>query len=55
VWLDQESDRVRAEKLIADYETPSDTKETERCGFCGEENPPNFQLCWHCGRTLPSH
>ncbi|AKH68290.1 protein of unknown function (DUF2007) [Spongiibacter sp. IMCC21906] len=24
-----------------------------QCSACGEDNAPAFELCWHCGATLP--
>jgi hypothetical protein len=25
-----------------------------RCGSCGEENPPNFDVCWNCEKARPT-
>lgn len=52
IWLEDERDKSLAERIISKYEsTPSDT-EWVFCRQCGERNPANFELCWHCGKDF---
>ena len=51
IWLADERDLGLAKKLLSVYERPTDTTEAV-CGKCGESNPANFSLCWHCGESL---
>ncbi|MDA8420506.1 MAG: DUF2007 domain-containing protein [Pseudomonadota bacterium] len=49
LWLEDERDATLALRILADYEHPLPGR---RCGFCGEDNPGTFEICWHCGLTL---
>lgn len=52
IWLEDERDKSLAEAVINKYEaTPSET-EWIYCRKCGERNPANFELCWHCGKDF---
>lgn len=52
VWVINDFDLERALAVAQNYDTtPVDTG-VVFCRKCGEENPGNFQLCWHCGSGL---
>ena len=54
IWVMNDSDVERGKLVINHYESsPIDTG-IVFCTACGEENPRNFQLCWHCGAGLES-
>jgi hypothetical protein len=52
VWIERESDRERAEILLARLGEEAARGGTTRCAACGEDSPANFDLCWNCGRSL---
>jgi hypothetical protein len=52
VWLERESDRERAQILLARLTEEAARGGTARCASCGEDSPANFDLCWNCGRSL---
>jgi hypothetical protein len=52
VWLENSSDRPRAERELAAMQSERARTGSVRCSDCGEENPANFELCWKCGRSL---
>ena len=54
IWLEDERDKLLAESILSKYETTSAETEWHYCRKCGERNPANFELCWHCGRDLDS-
>ena len=52
VWLVDEEWRPRAEKLLAEMETP-DPQSTPKdwiCNHCQENNDAGFDICWQCGK-----
>jgi hypothetical protein len=52
VWIEEERDIVLARRVIEAYEkTPASVGAT-RCPACGEDNPRDFAICWHCQRPL---
>lgn len=52
VWLERDSDRERAQILLARIEEEARKGGDVRCAACGEVSPANFDLCWNCGRAL---
>jgi len=52
LWLDDEADRVRAERVLRDHDMASNRRGVVFCRACHEENPATFELCWNCGTTL---
>jgi hypothetical protein len=52
VWLEHARDRPRAEAALAALTTERAQTGTVFCKACKEENPSNFELCWHCGGNL---
>ncbi len=52
VWLEEAVDEPRARALLDEYRREA-TGSPRRCPLCGEENPPAFDLCWSCGKSLP--
>ncbi len=52
LWLDDEADYERAQRLVKEFEEAPRITGTMRCGGCGEDNPGNFQVCWSCGASL---
>jgi hypothetical protein len=53
IWVMRDDDETRARAIIAVYEERPPVKGTRHCPACGEENPANFETCWHCGQSLP--
>jgi len=50
LWVADEDVRA-ARRAIAHFEAPPGADGPPwRCPDCGEELPPQFGLCWHCGR-----
>ena len=52
VWLANERDRPRAEAVLAALARERGQSGSVFCRACHEENPANFELCWHCGASL---
>ena len=52
IWLQDKNDIKRARVIIHEYEITPATMEWIFCRQCGERNPANFELCWHCGNDL---
>jgi Putative prokaryotic signal transducing protein len=52
VWLINEGDLERGRAVVSKYESSPIETGVVLCLACGEENPRNFQLCWHCGAGL---
>jgi len=52
VWLERARDRPRAEAVLAALQVDRRKTGNVRCRHCGEDNPANFELCWHCGADL---
>lgn len=52
IWLYDEGDLEAARDIISQFEHRPAPQGTLRCPTCGEENPDNFETCWHCGTTL---
>ncbi|MHB8345848.1 MAG: putative signal transducing protein [Acidiferrobacterales bacterium] len=51
IWLEDESDAVRAQQILADYERPPSPAD-QCCQSCGEANPGAFEICWCCGKPF---
>lgn len=52
VWIIRDQDFERGRAVISTYEQTPHVTDTISCPECGEENPFNFQLCWHCSSGL---
>ena len=52
VWLINNSDIEGGQAVVRDYENTPVASGVVFCRACAEENPRNFQLCWHCGAGL---
>ena len=52
VWVINDHDQERAKKVAHHYDQSPIETAVVFCPACGEENPRNFQLCWHCGAGL---
>ena len=52
IWIEREDDMERARRVITDYESRSVPNTYIDCPRCGEQNPENFETCWHCGIPL---
>ncbi len=53
IWLEDENDTPRAAAVLK--EIAADRLRSGHsvfCRSCSEENPANFELCWHCGAGL---
>ena len=54
VWIMKDGDLERGKIVVSNYENSPVESGVVFCRTCGEENPRNFQLCWHCGAGLES-
>jgi hypothetical protein len=52
VWIINAPDFARANDMIADFECAPIESGSIFCRTCQEENPANFELCWHCGARM---
>ena len=52
VWVINDSDFERGRAVATNYDNTPVEAGILICRGCGEENPRNFQLCWHCGAGL---
>jgi hypothetical protein len=52
VWIVDERDAERARELVRQFERPAPPSAETFCPRCGERNPGNFQVCWHCGAEI---
>ena len=52
IWIQDEQDLIRARTIVTEYETAPLTTDWRCCRYCGERNPANFELCWHCGKEF---
>ncbi len=53
LWVREEAEYHRARALVLGFERAvDDTAPPRPCRNCGEESPPTFDICWHCGRSL---
>ena len=52
IWLEDERDKLLAEKIITKYEAMAPNTEWIYCRGCGERNPANFEICWQCGKDF---
>lgn len=52
VWIIRDLDYERGRAVITSYEHTPPVTGAIVCPQCGEENPYNFQLCWHCESGL---
>lgn len=54
IWLVHEHDLGRARMVVYSFERRAEVIDHITCPACGEENPANFETCWHCGANLDS-
>lgn len=52
VWVIRDEDYERGRTIVQSYEKTPPELGTVVCPTCGEVNPRNFQLCWHCEAGL---
>jgi len=52
VWVENDNDLERGKAVVNHYEDSPVEAGIMFCRACAEENPRNFQLCWHCGAVL---
>ncbi|MEE8387931.1 MAG: DUF2007 domain-containing protein [Acidiferrobacterales bacterium] len=52
IWVERKNDMERARRIIEEYESRSFSTGYVDCPRCGEQNPENFETCWHCGVPL---
>lgn len=52
VWVTDPEDAPHARRIIEAQLRAAPNPGVVFCRQCGEENPGNFQLCWHCGAGL---
>lgn len=51
VWVAEEAALARAQAIMHKYQSTSNIAH-KLCPECGEDNPGNFELCWHCAQPL---
>ena len=54
VWVINDGDFERGRAVASKYDSSPIETGIVVCASCGEQNPRNFQLCWHCGAGLES-
>ncbi|MBK8325418.1 MAG: DUF2007 domain-containing protein [Betaproteobacteria bacterium] len=52
IWLEDPRDEARARESLEAFRREA-SGPGRPCLACGEENPPAFELCWACGKSLP--
>jgi hypothetical protein len=52
LWLEDARDDERARRALEEFRAQG-SGPARRCPACGEDNPPAFELCWACGKSLP--
>jgi len=52
IWIERTGDMERARRVITEYESRSESTSDIECPRCGEQNPGNFETCWHCSIPL---
>ena len=52
IWLDDARDVERAQTIVRDYQHARPRSGARRCSVCGEDSPPEFELCWRCGKEF---
>ncbi|TGD76008.1 DUF2007 domain-containing protein [Mangrovimicrobium sediminis] len=52
LWVREDVQYPRALELLDAYRRQQDSPALEqwRCVHCMEDNPGNFEFCWHCGK-----
>jgi hypothetical protein len=53
-----EAEVERARGIVAEYEkarTSTLHSADQLCGFCGEQSPGNFEVCWKCRQPFAEH
>jgi putative signal transducing protein len=55
LWVLVDADAARAENVIRDAlrPQPGTGAAAWRCAGCGEQNEPQFGVCWSCGAAAP--
>ena len=53
LWICEARDIERARVVITEFENRPVVSGKINCRRCEEENPSNFEICWHCGQQLP--
>jgi hypothetical protein len=48
IWIARDRDLLRATEILREYEGTAPDGISVNCARCGEESPPNFQICWNC-------
>jgi hypothetical protein len=52
VWIINDHELEQGKRVVSDYENSPVETGVVICSACAEENPRNFDLCWHCGAGL---
>jgi hypothetical protein len=52
IWIERDHELARARQVVSEFEDRVDNDEYVECPRCGEQNPENFETCWHCGVPL---
>jgi hypothetical protein len=53
LWVLEDADAARAEKIIARHLDDVEGAEDWICRQCGERNEGQFGICWQCGTPHP--
>lgn len=47
LWVDEQH-LARARQVLDEPSRPTPAEDDVTCARCGEKNPVNFEVCWHC-------
>jgi hypothetical protein len=50
LWVVDDDDHARAERLLGELRRETATGASWRCRRCKEDNEGQFAVCWNCGR-----
>jgi len=51
LWVLNDADLDRAERLLAELKSETASGENWRCPDCKQDNEAQFAACWSCGRN----
>ena len=54
IWIMEPAQEARAREVLREFERAPVASAPSQCASCGESNPPGFEICWHCGKSLPA-
>jgi len=52
IWIMEPEQEMHARAVLAEFERAPAPSMPTRCTHCGENNPPAFEICWNCGKSI---